>query len=97
MKNIIDAKPGSYFRIEERIYKSIEKPDNSCTGCCFFGNMVPCTAPVVRCDNRVFRDVTFDPETPQLLPEPKKNLNPGILVMTVLFWTAIYFFVKSII
>lgn len=97
MKYIIDPKPGSYFRMDERIYKSIEKPDNSCEGCCFLSISRACIAIRVKCDNRIFSDVTFDPQTPQLLDEPKKNLNTGILVMTVLFWTAIYFFVKSII
>jgi hypothetical protein len=97
MKQIIDAKPGSYFRIEERIYKSIEKPDNSCEGCCFFGNTVPCTAPVVRCDNRIFRDVTSEPDTPELIDEPKRNVYPLILAVTALIWAVIVFVVTTII
>lgn len=97
MKAIIDPKPGSYFRFEEGIYRSTDKPDNNCVGCCFFVPYKGCKAPPINCSYRIFRDVTFDPETPKLLEEPKKNLNAGILAVTVLFWTAIYFFVKSII
>lgn len=95
-KKIVNPSPGSFIRLEGRIYKAIATDQYSCAGCCFFQEKtrsIGCHIPVsVNCDKKVFKDVTDDIADMEieLIDDPAgKNSTWPLVLFCLAFWTTV--------
>lgn len=95
-KKKADPSPGSFIRLEGRIYKAIATDQYSCAGCCFFQEKtrsIGCHIPVsVNCDKKVFKDVTDDIADMEieLIDDPAgKNSIWPLVLFCLAFWTTV--------